>query len=329
HLIFRNQHCEVTTMKNFLLLIAALSIEGVMLQGTLARADILPTPDQISEHVYAWIGPYGGPSKENNGFRMNLGFVMGTKAIAVIDSGYTPEMAKEMLVYIGKLSSLPIKYVINTNSQPHRFFGNGVFQKQGAETISTHEEAERMKQLSADFAARIETVLERPSGSIKPPPAPSTQLEAQKDLDLGGNIKISLIPSGANHTANSLIVVVPHDRVVFSGDILYGGRLLAITPDSDVRHWLQAYQNLKQYVDYTFIPGHGKPAKLSAFDFPTYQYLSTLYTHMSKAVENDQSIDDAMASLDQSAFSKLENFKDLAGRNSSWTYLQAEQQAFE
>ena len=50
---------------------------------------------------------------------------------------------------------------------------------------------------------------------------------------------------------------------------------------------------------------------------------------MHNAVENDVTIDDAMAQIDHSAFSKLVNYDNLAQRNASWTYLHAEQQSFE
>ena len=48
-----------------------------------------------------------------------------------------------------------------------------------------------------------------------------------------------------------------------------------------------------------------------------------------KMVEAGTDIQDAINSLDQSKFSKLENFEDLAGRNASWTYLEREKAAFE
>ena len=56
--------------------------------ATSVYADTLPSPRQIASHSYAWIGPYGPPTKENRGFRMNLGFVIGDDAVAVIDGGY-------------------------------------------------------------------------------------------------------------------------------------------------------------------------------------------------------------------------------------------------
>jgi len=97
---------------------------------------ILPAPRKFSEHVYVWIGPYDSPDKNNQGFRMNLAFVVGKQSVAVLDSGYTEAMAREMIAHIHSITLLPIRYMINTNSQPHRYSGNVVFTKQGAKTFA-------------------------------------------------------------------------------------------------------------------------------------------------------------------------------------------------
>ena len=53
-----------------------------------------------------------------------------------------------------------------------------------------------------------------------------------------------------------------------------------------------------------------------------------LHAHMTKAVEQGKDQQDTMASLNQSRFSKLENYQELAGRNASFAYLEAEAEAF-
>ena len=119
------------------------------------------------------------------------------------------------------------------------------------------------------------------------------------------------------------------DKLVYTGDILYSGRLLSVQSASNVKHWIAAYDRLKQFGDVVFVPGHGQPDKLSTFEFPTRTYLTLLLDHMSKMVEDGTDIQDAINSLDQSQFSKLANYEELAGRNASWTYLEREKAAFE
>ena len=295
---------------------------------SIADTKILPPPEKLSEHVYAWIGPLEGPSKENNGYRMNMAFVVGTNAVAVIDTGYTEAIAREMLIHIKAITDKSVKYAINSNSQPHRFMGNTIFSEAGATIIAHKNSAERMAAQSGNFAGAIERILELPKNSVKLPKAPDQVIDKKTQLDLGG-VTLKINNYGAAHTPASLVIEVPEDKIVFAGDILYSGRLLAVLSDSNVKSWITVYDQLKQHGDVTFIPGHGNPAPLKDFNFPTYQYLNMLLTHMDKMVDEGVDLQDAINRLDQSAYSRLVNFEEVAGRNASWAYLEREQAAFE
>ena len=89
------------------------------------------------------------------------------------------------------------------------------------------------------------------------------------------------------------------------------------------------FEDLKKEKGYTFIPGHGEPGPLTNFDSPTYSYLTLLFNHMNKMVEEGVDVQDAIEKLDQSKYSKLVNFEQLSGRNASWTYLERESAAFD
>lgn len=293
----------------------------------LAAGSILPAPTRVTEHLYAWIGPHGGPTPENKGFRMNMGFVVGKDAVAVIETGYYEPMAREMLQHIAKITSAPVKYAINTNSQPDRFLGNETFRRQGAIVIASAAEAKRMAERGGMFAQANEPLLGLKPGSLEIPNPPDRILEGNAELDLGG-LTIKLMQFGAAHTPGPLVVHIPKDNAVYGGDILYSGRLPAVIDGGNVKAWIKTFDALKRFGDATFVPGHGKPAKLAAFEFSTRQYLVMLRDHMAKAVEQGKDQQDAMASLNQSRFSKLANYQELAGRNASFAYLEAEAEAF-
>lgn len=289
----------------------------------------LPRPTKISPHTWVWVGPYEAPSQANRGYRMNLGFVVGKQAVAVIDSGYSPAMAEAMLHRIHEITPLPVRYVINTNSQPHRFMGNEVFRQAGAEIIAAREAATRMENEGAGFANTVAKTLGMKEGSVQPPPAPARQIDKgqQLALDLGG-VTLRISELGRSHTRGSLIVEVPQDRTVFSGDILYGGRLLAVIPDSHVSQWIAAYDQLRSLKAQRFVPGHGQVAPLKAFEQPTYRYLGALKKHMETAVKAGTDADTAVKSFNSQPWSKLANFDELAGRNASLAYLEAESEGF-
>ncbi|WP_037374376.1 MBL fold metallo-hydrolase [Sedimenticola selenatireducens] len=310
-------------MQRFIALFLTLLLPALSVAG-----DSLPSPQQVSDRTWAWIGPYGPPTRENGGFRMNLGFVVGDKAVAVIDSGYGEAMAEAMLTRIRAITDRPIKYVINTNSQPHRIMGNSAYRRAGAEVIAAAEAVPRITSEGPQFAATVAELLGLPSGSVAPPEAPDRILEQETFLDLGG-VGLRLIPVGQAHTAGSLIAVVESDRVVFAGDVLYGGRLLAVLSQSRVAGWIEAYERLREFGDFRFVPGHGNPGILANFKQPTYKYLTTLKQYMDQAVDEGVDLQDAIGSLDQSPWKDLADFDALAGRNAHQAYLQSEAAAFE
>ena len=312
--VFSKQRAE------FLLLFGSLLVANSV---SLAADHILPPPTQVTKHLYAWIGPHGGPNPQNKGFRMNMGFVVGKEAVAVIETGYHEPMAREMLAHIAKITKAPVKYVINTNSQGDRFLGNPHFRRQGATIIASALEAKRMAERKGVLAQVNETLLGLKSGSIEIPTPPDRILDGDSEIDLG-DLKVKLHQFGAAHTPGPLVVHIPKDNVVYAGDILYSGRLPAVIDGGNVKSWIAVFDKLRSFGDVTFVPGHGKPAKLSAFEFSTRAYLSLLYAHMKKAVEKGVDEQDAIKTLDQSGFAKLENFKELATRNAYYAFREAE-----
>ena len=292
-----------------------------------ALDDALPPPRQVAPHSYAWIGPYGPPTAENRGFRMNLGFVVGAEAVAVIDSGYGDEMAKAMLQQIRRATDRPIRYVINTNSQPHRVLGNAAFRVEGATIIAGEDSALRIAEQGAAMARTAERILGSSSGSISAPAVPERALRQAIELDLGA-VTLKVTPVGWAHTAGSLMVEVVEDEVVFAGDVLYGGRLLAVLPISRVDGWIGAFDALRTLQGALFVPGHGMPGPLADFEHSTYRYLTTLKSHMDQALDEWMDLQDAIGSLDQSPWQDLADFDALAGRNAHQVYLEREAAAF-
>jgi glyoxylase-like metal-dependent hydrolase (beta-lactamase superfamily II) len=307
-----------------------LALFAVMqLAAAAAAGAILPAPKQVSPHAWAWIGPYEAPAKSNNGFRMNLGFVIGRDAVAIIDTGYSRAMAEEMVAAIRRVTALPIRFAINTNSQPHRFMGNDVFRREGAQVIASAEAAARMDREGGDFAQAIATALEL--GDKPPLPAPPDRAigdMGRERVNLGGGVAIEILHVGKAHTAGSLVARVMPDRVVFAGDVLYAGRLPAILPDSSVTGWIAAYERLRGLDAVAFVPGHGKPERLAAFEQPTLAYLKALKAHMDAAFKKGIDSSTAVRTFDAGPWRHLANFAELSERNASLAYLESEREGF-
>lgn len=303
---------------------------GCLLYGSVAAAakPILPPPTKVSPHVYAWLGPHGGPNAGNRGFRMNMAFVVGADAVAVIEPGYTEAMAEEMRQHIARVTAKPVRYAISSNSQPDRYLGVEVFRRRGTEHLASAAEAKRMAEMGGMFAQAAERALDLPPGSVRLPRAPDRIVEQETTLDLGG-VTLRLHPFAAAHTPGPLVVQVPEDNVVYAGDVLYGGRLLAVIDGGNLKSWIEGFDRLARFGDATFIPGHGRPGKLEAFRFPTREYLAMLREHMRRMVKESIGVTEAIDRLDQSRFAQLANYEDLRRRNASIAFQEAEAESLD
>lgn len=316
-------HALMLALTNHTLIFLAAAIYS----SACLAAPILPPPTRVSEHVYAWLGPHGGPNPENRGFRMNMAFVVGADAVAVIEPGYTEPMAEEMLQHIARIASRPVKYAISSNSQPDRYLGAEVFRRHGAAHLASVPEARRMAEMGGMFAQGAETALKLPAGSVRPPRAPDHLIGKETVLDLGG-VTLLLHPLAAAHTPGPLAVQVVQDNVVYAGDVLYGGRLPGVIEGGNVQSWIKVFDELRRFGDATFVPGHGRPGKLEAFLFSTRDYLVMLRDHMKKMVEGGVGMLEAINRLDQSRFARLANYEDLARRNANFAFQEAEVESF-
>ena len=80
---------------------------------------------QVTEGVYAYIGEIEGRTYDNEGLNANLGLVVTPAGAVLIDSGSSYQVAAKIHEAVKKVTSQPLKLVINTGDQDHRWLGNG------------------------------------------------------------------------------------------------------------------------------------------------------------------------------------------------------------
>ena len=119
-----------------------------------------PKAQKVTDNVYAFIGPLGQRSESNDGLNNNLGFIITQSGVILIDSGASSLGAKRLEQAIREVTDKPVKWVVNTGSQDHRWLGNAYFASQGADIISLKRTAETQEQYA-------EEQLQRMSGFLK------------------------------------------------------------------------------------------------------------------------------------------------------------------
>jgi glyoxylase-like metal-dependent hydrolase (beta-lactamase superfamily II) len=302
---------------NFLLAVIAYS-------KTAYAADLVKF-ELVSPGVFAFVGEIGARTVGNQGLNANIGLVETNEGNVLIDSGATWLGAEQIERAAKKVSNRPIRWVINTGGQDHRWLGNGFFQKQQA-TVIAHELAKKdMESRGGDQLAALQALLGAAASQTQAAMPNQWLKGATNTLVLGGK-QFLLLSSGGGHTPGDLMVWLPDNKVLFSGDIVYLDRLLSVLPVSNTKAWLKALESIERLDALKIVPGHGKINDKAAVKDSSYAYLNALRVHMKKAVDAGQDISESIKQFDLSAWKQLANAESLHPGNASRVYLEIEQE---
>ena len=304
----------------------ALSVLAAVAGFTLtARADFQPIAEKVVDNVYAIVGPLGQRSAENDGLNANFGFVVTPQGVILIDSGASLLGAKKVEGAIAKVTKQPVRWVVNTGSQDHRWLGNDYFAAKGAEVIAMSRTAATQAEYAAQHMAGMTRFLGERMQGTKPLPAPKTLAGDSATLERGGET-LELTYTHA-HFPGDAWVWLPKQRVVFSGDLVYVDRLLGVLPWSSVKNGQQAFKALAALKPARIVPGHGRVCDLTQAQRETGDYYDFLAGKVGTAAKDMEPL---AATLDRyadlPAFRHLDNYGDLHRANMNRAFVEFEAQ---
>jgi glyoxylase-like metal-dependent hydrolase (beta-lactamase superfamily II) len=279
--------------------------------------------ERVADNVYAHVGDLGARSVANEGLNANLGLVVTPAGAVLIDSGATFRSARDIHAAIRRVTDQPVRWVINTGGQDHRWLGNGYFASLGAELIAHASAVPDMRSRGGDQLQALRSLLGAAAdGTV--PTLPTRLLQgADTRLEIGGTV-FEFRHRGGGHTPGDMMVWLPQSQVAFAGDIVYVDRLLAVLPVSSTRAWLEAISALEQLAPHRIVPGHGRVTDLATAREQTRAYLVALRAHMKHAVDQGVDISEAVKSFDLKPFLYLSNAADLNPGNASRAFLEVE-----
>ena len=289
-------------------------------------ADLVLQPQRVAPEVYVIVGDLGGQSYDNEGLNSNLGFVVGTDGVLVINAGPSVRVAHALHAAIQKITPKPIKWVVNLNAQSHYWLGNDYFRKLGIPILAHTEASKFMHDLGAGQLQSIQSIL-KDKASATVLAYPSETIDTQRVLPLG-RLKIELLHFGSAHTAGDLVVWLPEQKILFAGDIVFTQRMLAVLPLGNSGGWIKAFDQAAALKPRLIVPGHGKPTDLKTATRDTRDYLQTLRSGAQAVLAKNGSLQDAVTKTDQSKFSYLLNFDLLAKRNMNQVFTEMEHESF-
>ncbi|MGH8196427.1 MAG: quinoprotein relay system zinc metallohydrolase 2 [Woeseiaceae bacterium] len=224
----------------------------------------------------------------------NTGFIIGTRCVAVIDTGGSVAEGRAIDDAIRKLTELPVCFVINTHVHPDHILGNKAFDRENV-TFAGHAKLPRA------MALRGDTYLERAaehSGEAADASQivlPERTVEGEVQLDLGARILI-LRAHATAHTDNDLTVFDERTATLFLGDLAFLEHLPVL--DGSINGWLGELDTLMRRKAERVVPGHGPThAGWPAAGEPTVDYLRDLRAATLEWIANGGELGEAQEAI--------------------------------
>jgi quinoprotein relay system zinc metallohydrolase 2 len=224
----------------------------------------------------------------------NLGFVVGSRCVAVIDTGGSVRTGRALREAIRARTRLPVCYVIDTHVHVDHVLGNLAFKPDAAKFVGhaslagalSRSRALLLREYAADFDA---------PASADQIIAPDVAVADSLELDLGER-KLALKSWPKAHTDCDLTVVDETSGTLFAGDLLFRERIPAV--DGSAIGWLAVIDALAKLRVRHVVPGHGPIAnEVRGALAPERRYLQLLVDGVRAAIAGGESMSDATAQV--------------------------------
>jgi glyoxylase-like metal-dependent hydrolase (beta-lactamase superfamily II) len=285
---------------------------------------------RIADGVFVIFGPTDLQTRENRGFRNNVGIVLTDKGVVIIDPGGSAWSGEMVVERISSISSEPIIAIFNTHAHDDHWMGNeGIKRNYPDAVIYAHPIAKR-KIEGSDGERSLESVNQRTQGTggnekVVPP---DKALDDNTIVSFG-TTRFRIHHAGAAHTNNDLLVELIDQRVLFTGDIVRNGMIGLIDEEGSFKGNIAVIDKILDDDFSFYVPGHG-PA--GGMDVPELyrRYLNALVSTVEELFEEDLADFEMKPKVLEavSEFANWKNFDALVGQHVSQVYLEVEADSF-
>jgi glyoxylase-like metal-dependent hydrolase (beta-lactamase superfamily II) len=303
-------------MPKFLLFFAALFAINAQ-----AETAYQPKLEKVVDNVYAIVGPTVQRSPENDGLNANYGVIVTDRGVILIDSGASSLGAEKLAGAIAKITKQPVRWVIDTGSQDHRWLGNDWFAAHGAEIIAMKRTAATQAANAAQALKGMSRFLGDRMQGTKALPATHTLDGDQASLQLGGEtLELRYTDT---HFPGDAWVWLPKHKVIFTGDLVFVDRMLGIPPSANIRNGQRAFRAMEALQPVFIVPGHGRVSDLARARRDTGDYYDFLIDKIAPAARNMDDMETVLNKYaEMPAFRHLEHYDELHRANMNQAYTQ-------
>jgi quinoprotein relay system zinc metallohydrolase 2 len=276
--------------------------------------------DQVGSGIYVHSGEITLMSGANEGAIANVGFVVGAKGVAVIDTGGSVREGRRLLSAIRQITDEPVLYVINTHAHPDHVFGNAAFLPP-AVFVGSHNLPRRIMERGPYYLKSFRPAMGSLLDEVRILP-PSVTVDDELQLDLGDRM-LTLRAWRASHSDSDLTVFDERTGILFAGDLVFLRHIPVL--DGSIRGWLKTINELARLPAKSVVPGHGPPSAPwpAALD-PEKTYLERLQSDCRDLIKRGVPIAAASELAAASEKSHWDLFNEYNARNATAAFSELE-----
>ncbi len=189
----------------------------------------------------------------------NVGIVIGTDAVLVIESGMGKENGQRVLHKAMEVAGSKPLLFTTTHFHPEHAFGTQAFKGHATILTNTTQAVEMQEKgvtylnmfrhLGPDAAKALEGV---------ELVTPDETYDGEKTIDLGGK-QVVLHELIGGHTRGDQIIFLPHEGVLFTGDLVENHSFPIFSDqDASLNRWIEELTFMMHLAPATVVPGHGE-----------------------------------------------------------------------
>jgi quinoprotein relay system zinc metallohydrolase 2 len=280
----------VTARRREWVWLLCVALLGAVSPIAFAAADAFAV-DAIAPGVFVHLGKPLALDAPGHDDIANIGFIVGARCVAVIDTGGSVRIGRALRAAIKRRTALPICYVINTHVHVDHVLGNVAFKPDAPSFIGHAALAAALARSRDFFLQHYADDFDQPATPAQII-APDRSVDMTLDLDLGGR-HLSLRAWPKAHSDCDLTVFDEKTGTLWTGDLLFRERLPAL--DGSVKGWLAAIDELAGMQATAVVPGHGAITRdLAAALTPERRYLQVLVDDVRAELAQGNSLERAI-----------------------------------
>ena len=286
---------------------------------------VRPAPKRIdvAQGIYLFVSPpYGDVGLDGNSIA-----IAGDTGVLVFDTNGTPASAANVLAAIKGITSVPVRYVVNSHWHWDHWYGTEVYRAAYPDVkIVAHEKTKTLMAgpaiefnrpgLEQQLPGYIGMLEKRAETDPKARPLaeedrffleqkthahlvlPDTTYTDRLDLDLGGR-RVQVLHYDRAITPGDTFLYLPAEKVVVTGDLLVNPITFGLS--SYPTGWLKTLERIDALEWTVLVPGHGEPLRdrtlLRATMSVLRELLKTGKDAKARGLDADQAKEDVLPRL--------------------------------